>query len=225
MPLKYHQIGFCGYITQQTILHQKIKKVNIFGKNHIKKTKQAQMILTNPTKLQKKAKILKSMKLGNPSILLFIIIFFSFKTMVIAQDDIKLQNLEPTFEEDPEVLEKDLEQEITKIRSKEKEKIRGNNKIVKLRALDKITAKTSDLEIAIGKKKTFGYLEILPKNCKNSLEKNNPGVVVYLQVKDLSDKRDEKIFVFNGWTFSSSPTLRPFDHPVYDLWVTGCENI
>ena len=75
--------------------------------------------------------------------------------MVIAQDDIKLQNLEPTFEEDPEVLEKDLEQEITKIRSKEKEKIRSNNKIVKLRALDKITAKTSDLEIAIGKKKNF----------------------------------------------------------------------
>ncbi len=165
------------------------------------------------------------MKLGNLSIFLFILIFFSFQTMVIAQDDIKLQNLEPTFEEDPEVLEKDLEQEITKIRSKEKEKIRGNNKIVKLRALDKITAKTSDLEIVIGKKKTFGYLEILPKNCKNSLEKNNPGVVVYLQVKDLSDKRDEKIFVFNGWTFSSSPTLRPFDHPVYDLWVTGCENI
>ena len=75
------------------------------------------------------------------------------------------------------------------------------------------------------KKKRFGYLEILPKNCKKTLEKNNSGVVAYLQVKDLSDKKDEKIFVFNGWSFSSSPTLKPFDHPIYDLWVVGCENI
>ena len=46
-----------------------------------------------------------------------------------------------------------------------------------------------------------------------------------MQVKDLSDKRGDKIFVFNGWTFSSSVTLRTFDHPIYDIWVTGCENI
>ena len=97
--------------------------------------------------------------------------------------------------------------------------------IVNLRALDKITAKTLDINIVLGKKKRFGYLEILPKNCKRNLENNDSGVVAYLQVKDLSDKSDEKVFVFNGWTFSSSPTLRPFDHPVYDLWLTGCENI
>ena len=82
-----------------------------------------------------------------------------------------------------------------------------------------------DIDITLGKKKKFGYLEILPKNCKRSLDTNDPGFIAYLQVKDLSDKSDEKVFVFNGWTFSSSPTLRPFDHPVYDLWLTGCENI
>ena len=54
---------------------------------------------------------------------------------------------------------------------------------------------------------------------------NEKGVVAYIQVKDLSNKKDDKVFVFNGWTFSSSVTLRTFDHPVYDLWVTGCENI
>ena len=106
-----------------------------------------------------------------------------------------------------------------------RKKIQTNETIVSLRALDKITAKTLDIDIIIGKKKKFGYLEILPKNCKRSLEANDSGVVAYLQVKDLSDKSDEKVFVFNGWTFSSSPTLRPFDHPVYDLWLTGCENI
>ena len=42
---------------------------------------------------------------------------------------------------------------------------------------------------------------------------------------DLKSKDKDRVFIFNGWTFSSSPTLRTFDHPVYDLWVTGCENI
>ena len=94
-----------------------------------------------------------------------------------------------------------------------------------MRALDKITARTSDIDVIIGKKRNFGYLEILVKQCKQSQEKENEGVVAYLQVKDLSEKKDDKVFVFNGWTFSSSPTIKTFDHPVYDLWVKDCENI
>ena len=96
---------------------------------------------------------------------------------------------------------------------------------MKLKALDKITAKTSNINIPLGKKKKFGYLEIFPKKCALSTSDNSKGVVAYVQVKDLSEKRDDKVFVFNGWTFSSSITLRTFDHPVYDLWLTGCENI
>ena len=49
--------------------------------------------------------------------------------------------------------------------------------------------------------------------------------VAYLQVKDLSTKDNNQVFLFNGWTFASSPTLRSMDHPVYDLWITSCENI
>ena len=94
-----------------------------------------------------------------------------------------------------------------------------------LKALDKITAKTSLINIPVGKKKKFGYLEIFPKKCALSKSDNNQGVVAYIQVKDLSNKKDDKVFVFNGWTFSSTTTLRTFDHPVYDLWVVGCENI
>ena len=113
------------------------------------------------------------------------------------------------------------------IQSNQRQKKKNNSgiTIVKFRALDKITAKTSDLDIPLGNKKRFGYLEILPKNCKKSTGGSELGFVAYIQVKDLSDKKDEKVFVFNGWTFSSSPTLRPFDHPIYDLWITGCENI
>ena len=166
------------------------------------------------------------MKPGNHNLIFTLILLFFFKiNLVLAQEKINLQELQPTFEEELDTLESDQNQQISIIKSKKKKELKTRQAIVKLIALDKITAKTSNIDIIIGKKKRFGYLEILPKNCKKTVEKNNSSVVAYLQVKDLSDKRDEKIFVFNGWSFSSSPTLKPFDHPIYDLWVIGCENI
>ena len=159
----------------------------------------------------------------NSSILLILISLY-FQTL-FAETQVDLQNIQPTFEEEPETIDDRKTEQQNFIKLKKRKKIQTNETIVSLRALDKITAKTLDIDIILGKKKKFGYLEILPKNCKRSLDVNDSGVVAYLQVKDLSDKSDEKVFVFNGWTFSSSPTLRPFDHPVYDLWLTGCENI
>ena len=165
------------------------------------------------------------MRPGNlNSTILLILISFCFQPL-FAETQVDLQNIQPTFEEETETIDDRKTEQQNYIKSKKRKKIQTNETIVSLRALDKITAKTLDIDIIIGKKKKFGYLEILPKNCKRSLEASDSGVVAYLQVKDLSDKSDEKVFVFNGWTFSSSPTLRPFDHPVYDLWLTGCENI
>ena len=165
------------------------------------------------------------MKLGSLNIILFISLFFFNFLNLNAQEKINLQDLQPTFEEETDFNESNKNDESSKIKSKGKKNLNTTKTIVKLRALDKITARTSDIDIVLGKKRKFGYLEILAKKCKESVEKNNTGVVAYIQVKDLSEKRDNKVFVFNGWTFSSSPTLKTFDHPVYDLWVTGCENI
>ena len=162
---------------------------------------------------------------GNLSSKIFLILIFFYFSALFAEERVNLEDIQPTFEEELEN-SGDTETEGTNyIRLKKKTKNPTTQKIVNLRALDKITAKTLDIDIILGEKKRFGYLEIVPKNCKRSADTSDPGVVAYLQVKDLSDKRDEKIFVFNGWTFSSSPTLRPFDHPVYDLWLIGCENI
>ena len=195
----------------------------MLGKNLTKITKPEQKNRTDQVESVKILRILRNMKIGILN-LLFFLLFLLKTTLVSAQEKINLNDIQPTFEEE-DSLDVEQDQEISKIKSKEKKKLTTKQVVVNLRALDKITAKTSDINIIIGNKKRFGYLEILPKNCKKSLQENNSGVVAYLQVKDLSDKRDEKVFVFNGWTFSSSPTLRPFDHPVYDLWVTGCENI
>ena len=165
------------------------------------------------------------MRPGNLNSTILLILISLYFQPLFAETQVNLQNIQPTFEEEPETIDDRKTEQQNYIKSKKRKKIQTNETIVSLRALDKITAKTLDIDIIIGKKKKFGYLEILPKNCKRSLEANDSGVVAYLQVKDLSDKSDEKVFVFNGWTFSSSPTLRPFDHPVYDLWLTGCENI
>ena len=165
------------------------------------------------------------MRAGSLNLLFIIILSSMFQSLVFSQEKITLQDIQPTFEEETEILTKDGDSNYSKLKSKSNKKDVSGGTIVKLKALDKITAKTSDINIPVGKKKKFGYLEILPKKCVLSTSDNEKGVVVYIQVKDLSDKRDDKIFVFNGWTFSSSVTLRTFDLPIYDIWVTGCENI
>ena len=95
-------------------------------------------------------------------------------------------------------------------------------KFVEIKILDKVSSKNSRLEVEIGKEFKFKNLLIKALKCKNSEFDDNPEITAYLQVKDLSNKSNDEVFVFNGWTFSSSPTLKPFDHPVYDIWLTKC---
>ena len=95
-------------------------------------------------------------------------------------------------------------------------------KYVEIKILDKVSSKNSKLEVEIGKEIKFKNLLIKALKCKNSEFDDNPEVTAYLQVKDLMKKSNDEVFVFNGWTFASSPTIRPFDHPVYDIWLTKC---
>ena len=107
-------------------------------------------------------------------------------------------------------------------KSETNSQIKNNEQFVQIKILDKVSSKTSKLEIKIGEEKKFKNLLIKTLKCKNSEFDDNPEVTAYLQVKDISDKSNDEVFVFNGWTFSSSPTIRPFDHPVYDIWLTKC---
>ena len=77
----------------------------------------------------------------------------------------------------------------------------------------------------MGEKKIFGPLEIKALKCQLTEDSDFLDTVAYLQVKDLTIKDNDQVFLFNGWTFASSPTLQSIDHPVYDLWITSCENI
>ncbi len=164
------------------------------------------------------------MKAGNLKFCTILFLLFFKTSNIYAEEKINLNVLQPTFEEEPEI-EEVVTDESFNIKSKKKYLKSSKESIVRIRALDKITAKTQDINITIGKKEKFGYLEILPKKCSKFEDQNNKGVAAYIQVRDLSEENDDKIFVFNGWTFSPNTTLKTFDHPIYDLWVTGCENI
>ena len=103
-----------------------------------------------------------------------------------------------------------------------KEILEGNYLEVKI--LDKVSSKNTTLTLKIGKEKKFQNLVLKSEKCKNSEFDDNPDITAYLQVKDLNTKDNDKVFIFNGWTFSSSPSLKPFDRPVYDIWITKCFN-
>ena len=141
---------------------------------------------------------------------------------------INLEQLPATFEEDKEALDQ-IENSNNFINIQKNKNIlkkKDDNRIyVNLKALDKITAKTSSIKIAIGDKKFFGKLEIKLLKCGLLDTQEITDTVAYIQVKDMSAKDNNRVFIFNGWTFASSPTLRSIDHPIYDLWLIGCENV
>ena len=95
-------------------------------------------------------------------------------------------------------------------------------KFIEIKILDKVSSKNNLLKIKIGEEKKFKNLLIKSLKCKNSEFDDNPEITAYLQVKDLINTDNDEVYVFNGWTFSSSPTVNPFDHPVYNIWVIKC---
>ena len=98
----------------------------------------------------------------------------------------------------------------------------SNEKFIEIKILDKVSSKTNLLKLKIGKEKKFKNLLIKSLKCKNSEFDDNPEITAYIQVKDITNKDNNEVFIFNGWTFSSSPAVNPFDHPVYDIWLTKC---
>ena len=97
-------------------------------------------------------------------------------------------------------------------------------KFLEIKILDKVSSKNTSLILKIGEEKVFQNLIIKSLKCRNSEFDDNPDITAYLQVRDSNNKDNDEVFVFNGWSFASSPSLRPFDHPVYDIWLTKCFN-
>ena len=160
---------------------------------------------------------------------IFFIIFLLFinnnlltEEKILTSPLINLEELKPSFEEIDESVEEPLDNEMIK---NKKLSPTSNATSAVLIGLDKITAKTSEIRVNMGEATKFGPLEIKVLKCGKIISNNLQDTVAYIQVKDLSDNDDEKVFIFNGWTFSSDPTIAPFDHAIYDLQLVNCSNI
>ena len=94
--------------------------------------------------------------------------------------------------------------------------------IAELSVLDKVSSKNTNIKIQIGKEFTFQNLIIKVLKCYNSKFDDDPEITAYMQVTDKNINNNDKVFIFNDWTFASSPSIRPFDHPVYDVWLKKC---
>ena len=104
------------------------------------------------------------------------------------------------------------------------EDVEINEKYAEINILDKVSSKTSSVKIEIGEELIFQNLSINVLKCKNSKFDDDPEITAYMQVRDLKAKNNNKVYIFNGWTFASSPSIKPFDHPVYDIWLKKCYN-
>ena len=166
------------------------------------------------------------MKLGN-KIYKIIILFFLFLSFSNANEKIttspliNIDEIKPSFEE--------LVDENESISLNQNLKKKTNKKNLKpsqaiLIGLDKITAKSSELVVNLDEIKRFGPLEIKILKCGSMKANNKIDSVAYMQVKDLTKNENKQIFIFNGWTFASDPSLTPFDHAIYDLQLLNCNN-
>ena len=168
------------------------------------------------------------MKLGNKFYFFLFSFIFLFDLSLTENSFtstplINLNKIKPSFEE-----LNDTNEKIT-INKNLKEKKKSNNPIkfsyAVLIGLDRITAKSTKLIVNLKEAKKFGPLEIKILKCGKVKVHNKMDDVAYMQVKDLTKNENEKVFIFNGWTFASDPSLTPFDHAIYDIQLLNCYNV
>ena len=136
---------------------------------------------------------------------------------------INLDQIKPSFEEVDEKNDNKTSDKMIKNKTGKKNLLPFSHAI--LIGLDKITAKSSKIIVNLDEVKKFGPLEIKILKCGKVKLNNKIDDVAYMQVKDLTKSENEKVFIFNGWTFSSDPNLTPFDHAIYDLQLESCFNV
>ena len=165
------------------------------------------------------------MRLGN-KIYIIIALFFlvefnsaDAEDKIVTSPLINIDQIKPSFEE---LVEDNENISSTKDLKKKSDKLNLKSSQAILIGLDKITAKSSKLVINLNEIKTFGPLEIKILKCGKVKVNNKTDSVAYLQVKDSTKNENEQVFIFNGWTFASDPSLTPFDHAIYDLQLVNC---
>ena len=164
------------------------------------------------------------MKPGSKICLFILTYFISFSLFaeekITTSPLLNVDKIKPSFEEFNDEKENITSNKI--LREKKFKNLNSSQAI--LVGLDKITAKSSELVVNLNERKKFGPLEIKILKCGKVKVNNKVDSVAYMQVKDITKNENEQVFIFNGWTFASDPSLTPFDHAIYDIQLLNCNN-
>jgi hypothetical protein len=99
---------------------------------------------------------------------------------------------------------------------------RLENKVAVFSALDKVTATIKTLTVPLNETREFGALKVTPRVCYSRPPTEQPKTTSFVEVQEVQlDGQEKKIF--SGWMFAESPGLNAVEHPVFDVWLTGCE--
>jgi hypothetical protein len=90
-----------------------------------------------------------------------------------------------------------------------------------LQGLDKVTARISTITAPIGQTVHFGTLDITVAQCTKKPPDEPPDTSAFLTVTD-NRPGGQKVKIFSGWMFASSPALNALEHPVFDITVVDC---
>jgi len=88
--------------------------------------------------------------------------------------------------------------------------------------LDKITGRTIKFDAAVGETVQFGALQVTARACYTRPPTEPTNTDAFVEVDEVTLQGEIKR-IFTGWMFASSPGLNAVEHPIYDVWLTGCE--
>lgn len=89
-----------------------------------------------------------------------------------------------------------------------------------LRGLDKVSGRTTDLNLRVGEALTYGRLEVRLGECRYPAGNPSSDAYAQLTINDLS----QNVTLFSGWMIASSPALSALDDARYDVWVISCQS-
>ncbi len=99
---------------------------------------------------------------------------------------------------------------------------RLENAVAVFSGLDKITGRTTSFDVYLGETVQFGALQVTPRVCYTRDDTEEQKITSFVEVDEITlDRKIRRIF--DGWMFADSPGLNAVDHPVYDVWLTGCK--
>ena len=99
---------------------------------------------------------------------------------------------------------------------------RLENQIAVFAALDKVTARISKLPVPLNETHQFGSLKVTPRVCYSRPPDEQPKTTTFVEVEEVMLDGQQKR-LFSGWMFADSPGLNAVEHPVFDVWLTSCE--